>query len=192
MPDEPLSQLPIAIFLDRLASAAPTPGGGSAAALTGALAASLGQMVAALTVRQPKFAAAHDEALALARRLARARELLTRLIDEDAAAYETLRSALRCDRTDPTRGQSVAQAAELAGQVPLETAAVCTRLLSDAQRLAEIGNPHLRSDAQAALHLARAALHAAAANVRVNLPLMPPDAAREMETQLAELERGTA
>jgi formiminotetrahydrofolate cyclodeaminase len=187
MADEPLARLPIAEFLDRLASAAPTPGGGSVAALTGALAAALGRMVAAFTVGKPKFAPVEPQVRGLAQRLARADELLRRLIDEDAAAYGELSAAFKLDKSDPRRADHIAAAARLAASVPLETAAVSARVLADLDELRKVANPLLRADMEAAGHLARAALHAAAANVRANLPLMQADEARHVEQELRGL-----
>jgi len=171
---QPLSSLSVHSFLTRLGSDTPTPGGGSAAALAGALAAGLGRMVAAYTLGKPKFAAVADEVGALAQRLARSQEMLERLIDEDASAYAALREGFRLDKSDPRRGECIADLAVLAGSVPLETATICAAVLTDARRLAEIGNPMLAADSQASQALARAGVDAAAANVRANLGLMPP------------------
>ena len=187
MPDDSLTQLPITEFLDQLASPAPTPGGGSVAALTGALAAALGRMVAALTLGKPKFAAVEAEVRSLAERLSRADRLLRRLIDEDAAAYDELNAAFRINKTDPQRASRIAETAGLAASVPLETAALSGRVLADLEHLRRVGNPLLRPDVEAAVHLAHAAMHAAAANVRANLPLLPPDQARQIEKELAAL-----
>jgi formiminotetrahydrofolate cyclodeaminase len=185
-----LCQLTIGDFLDRLASDAPTPGGGSAAALAGAVAAALGRMVCALTVGKAKFAAVEPEIRALAQRLARADGMLRQFIDEDAAAYEVLCEAFKVDRSDPRRAERVSTAATLAATVPLETAALCAELVRDLNRLAAIGNPLLRSDVAAALHLAQAAMRAAAANVRANLPWIAADDAQQMENQLLVITHG--
>lgn len=190
MAERALVDLPIREFLDRLAAKTPTPGGGSVAALTGALAAGLGCMVAGYTVGKQKFAAVEDEVRALTERLTKAGDLLRRLIDEDAAAYDVLSAAFKLDKAEPDRPERVQQAARLAASVPLETATLCAAVRADVQRLRKIGNPMLRSDAEAALHLAEAAWHAAAANVRANLPLLPPEEATELERQLTGEENG--
>ncbi|MEW6253725.1 MAG: cyclodeaminase/cyclohydrolase family protein [Planctomycetota bacterium] len=184
-----LVDTPIRDFLEQLASPAPTPGGGSVAALVGALAASLGRMVSAFTVGRPKFAAVEPQVRSLAERLARADALFRRLIDEDAAAYEVLSAALRLEKTDPQRPVQVAQAAQLAATVPLETAALAASALRDLEALRAIGNPLLASDAEAAVHLARAAVHAATANVRANLPLLRPEDAQMVQRQLEAFPR---
>lgn len=187
MKEQSLADLSLEDFLVRLASAAPTPGGGSVAALTGALAASLGQMACALTVGKPKFADVEPQVRELATRLQRAAGMLRQLIDEDAAAYTELNAAFKIDKSEPTRKQQLAKAAVLAAEVPLETAAISREVLGDLERLAPIANPNLRSDVEAATHLARAAMHAAGANVRVNLPLIAPEAAERINAELEQL-----
>jgi formiminotetrahydrofolate cyclodeaminase len=182
-----LLDLTVREFLARLAAPTPTPGGGSVAALAGALSAGLGQMVAAYTVGRPKFATVATRAQELATRLQRAATLLSELVDEDAAAYEVLSAALKLNRADPQRTERVARAAALAAQVPLQSAAACAAVITDLAELQQIGNPNLASDAAAAGHLARAALAAAAANVRANLPLLAPGDAATFEAQLAAL-----
>jgi formiminotetrahydrofolate cyclodeaminase len=78
----------------------------------------------------------------------------------------------------------VAEAAGLAASVPLETATLAWRMRLDLENLARIANPLLHSDVTAAIHLALAAVQAAAANVRANLPLLGAERAREVEQQL--------
>ncbi|MFH1746401.1 MAG: cyclodeaminase/cyclohydrolase family protein [Planctomycetota bacterium] len=176
-------------FLEHLASEAPTPGGGSVAALTGALAAGLGQMACTLTLGRKKFADVEEPVRQLATRLAKTGGMLRRLMDEDAAAYSTLHTAFKLDKSDATRARQIEQAASVAAQVPLETATVSRSVLRDLAALREIGNPNLSADMEAATHLAQAARLAAAANVRANLPLLPAESAILIEKQLQELLR---
>jgi formiminotetrahydrofolate cyclodeaminase len=190
MAERPLAEAAINDFLDRLASAEPTPGGGAVAALVGSLAASLGRMACALTIGKVKFADVEPEVTQIAARLTRATLMLRRLIDEDAAAYAELSAAFKLDRSDAQRKQRVEEAAGLAAAVPLETAAICRQVLGDLRRLEPIGNPNLRSDVEAAVHLVQAAMHAAAANVRVNLPLLPEEQGRQVGEQLDRLLAG--
>jgi formiminotetrahydrofolate cyclodeaminase len=183
--DQSLTHLSIRDFLDRLASADPTPGGGSAAALVGAHAAALGEMVAALTVGKAKFADVAPQVKGVAARLRKGRELLTRLIDEDANAYQALSEALRRPKDDPKREELIAERAMVSGGVPLQTAAVTACVLADLEAIQRLGNPLLRSDAEAGIRLARAAVRAAAANVKANLPLMDQTGAQQVESELA-------
>jgi len=184
MPDSSLLNVTLTEFLDRLGSDAPTPGGGSAAALVGALGASLGRMVCALTVGRKKFADVEPQVRQIASRLGRSELMLRNLIDEDASAYGELNAAFKLDKSDADRRDKTAQAAGLAAAVPLETVAVSRQVLGDLQRLAPIGNPNLSSDIEAGMHLARAAMKAAAANVRVNLPLLAEEQVRQAASEL--------
>lgn len=187
MSDQSLIQMTLDDFLDRLASDAPTPGGGSVAALTAALAASLGRMVCALTIGKPDFAEVKQDVSQISSRLTRAALLLRRLVDEDASAYGELHAAFKLKRSDDTRKQKIAEAAGLAAAVPLETIAVSRRVLSDLRRLEMIGNPNLRADMESGIHLSRAAMHAAAANVRANLPLLSDNQAGKADEELGRL-----
>ncbi len=187
MRESTLANLSVNDFLDRLASDSPTPGGGAVAALTGALAASLGRMVCALTAGRPKFAEVESRINQIASRLTRSALMLKRLVDEDAAAYAELNAAFKMDRSDPRRKEHLTKTAGLAAAVPLETVAVGRQVLGDLRRLEPIGNPNLHSDVEAAIHLVRAAMQAAAANVRVNLPLLPKEQAERVTKELDQL-----
>jgi len=177
-------------FLEQLASPDPTPGGGAVAALAGALAASLGQMACGLTIGNVKFADVEPQVSRIAARLNRSTLLLKRLIDEDAAAYTELSATFKLDRSEPKRKKRIRQAAGLAAAVPLETVAFSRQVLADLRRLEPIANPNLRSDVEAAVHLAQAAMDAAAANVRVNLPLLPDAQAQQVGDELDQLLAG--
>jgi formiminotetrahydrofolate cyclodeaminase len=174
-------------FAARLAGPAPTPGGGSAAALAGALGAALGRMVAAYTLGKPKFAAVEAPVRELALQLERAQTALLELMDEDASAYGVLSEALKLPRDDPDRAARLERSALLAASVPLETATIAVRIAEAGQTLAKIGNAMLRSDAEACGHLARSGALAAIANVRANLALMSPSDRGQFEESLAAL-----
>jgi formiminotetrahydrofolate cyclodeaminase len=187
MSERSLLDLTLARFLDELGSAAPTPGGGAAAALTGAIAAGLGQMVCQLTLGKPKFAPVEAQVLQLSGRLARSGWMLRSMIDDDAIAYQQLSQVFKQPRDDPQRGAAIEAAATVAAMVPLQAVAVLRTVLGDLQRVAEIGNPNLASDARAGLHLALAAQRAAAENVRANLPFIAATERPKLEQELARL-----
>jgi formiminotetrahydrofolate cyclodeaminase len=159
-------------YLDALASAEPTPGGGSAAALVGALGAALCAMVARITLGSSKHTAAHAaaETVAADADALRARFLTLRLRDEDAfRAVVDAQSAPRA--TAEERGERTKRLqAALAGaaEAPLEAAQACSDLLALVSWTAELRNAHLMSDVTCALHFGRAALDASVANVAVN------------------------
>ncbi len=163
----------VADFLDALASSEPTPGGGSTAALAGALAAGLVSMVCQLTIGKRRFRdveAALQEILAQAEAL---RQRMGELMERDAAAYTSVMGAYRLPNHAPEEQQhrqSVMQKAlEEATLVPLEIAEGCAQILELALPAAELGNPWAVSDAGAAALLAEAALYAALLNVHINL-----------------------
>lgn len=185
--DGGLLELPAAEFLNRLAAEQPTPGGGSVAALGGALAAGLGRMACVYTLGRKKFANVEGEVRGLDKRLAQADAMLRALVDADADAYGKLSAAFKLARDDLGRDEAIRRAAEPAALTPLTTAGLCRSLLDDLERLALIGNPNLASDVRAAMHFANAGLAAAAENVRVNLPLLEKERAAEIERELKKL-----
>lgn len=181
-------------FARRLASGDPTPGGGSAAALCGALGASLVAMVARLTMGRPAYAEHEPEAQRLAEHAdALATELL-QLIETDAAAYGALVEARRLPRDDPDAAEqrAVAVRSALVGAIdaPLRIARLGADALALATRMAAIGNRNALSDVAVAADLAWSGLRGGLANVTINLPgLASDDPLRgELAPQIAELE----
>jgi glutamate formiminotransferase/formiminotetrahydrofolate cyclodeaminase len=160
-------------FLDRVSDSTPTPGGGSVAALAGALAAALVHMVAALTAGKKKYAAVDDE---MRRLRAEARVLCERLgalVRSDSQAFEAVLAASRLPKATPeearARDEAIRNATWGAAKVPLETAQLAAEVGVLAARAAEIGNPNTVTDAGSAAWMARAAGEAALLNVQVNL-----------------------
>jgi glutamate formiminotransferase/formiminotetrahydrofolate cyclodeaminase len=183
----------VAEFLEEVASAAPTPGGGSVSALAGSLASALMTMVARLTIGKQKYA--EHEALmreAEAKALVLQRELFD-LVQEDARAYEGFRSASRLSQRTPEevslRERSRIEAVRSATKVPLQTAEACVRALEVALTVASHGNANAVSDAGVAAWLARSGVEGAALNVRINLNDLP---AAEREEFTSRLERSLA
>jgi len=174
-----LSDWTLQDFLDRAASREATPGGGSVAALAGALGAAMAAMVANLTAG-PRYAAVERECRDAATQAERCRAALQRLIDEDVRSFEALMAAYRLPRDSAEqrehRKKAVGEALEGAIRAPLETARTSLDVLRLARRLAEIGNPHAVSDAGVAAYLAEAAVAAALRNVDINLRSMDDEA----------------
>ncbi len=156
-------------FLQSTADSTPTPGGGAVAALAGALAASLTQMVAGLTVGRKKYAEVNTDARAI---LTEARLLgsqLTSAITEDQAAFDQLMAAFRNKEVDPdVRAQAIETATIHAGEVPLRVAQLSRDVALLALRIAQMGNANAVTDAAVAVIMARAAAQAAGLNVKVN------------------------
>lgn len=180
----------VAEWLDALASDAPAPGGGAAAALGGALGAALVSMVARFTTGRAAYAAVAEEVATTLEDSERLRAELTELAEADAVAYRGVAAAYRLPRHDEEArtARSVAIQAALADatEVPLQIAEACQATVMLAQRIAEIGNHTVRTDAGAAALLAHAAQQAALLNVRANLALMHDPARREAFTERME------
>ena len=188
----------IAEFVDSLASAEPVPGGGAASAVVASLAAGLVSMVASLSRGRAKYApysATIERGDAEGRRLA---DRLLALADADAAAYEWFGDAMKLSRaTDEekaVRVTAIGEAALHAARVPAEVLRCCREVVEAAEALAGRSNQNAASDLSVAAHLAVAAAHGAAENVRVNLPFMTDRAAADdlgfrAEEVLADVDR---
>ncbi len=176
------SALPDDTFLDRLASGAPTPGGGSVAALCGALGAALVSMVSRLTLGSKKYAEVHEPIKEILERSESMRSNLTNLIDRDAEAFDAVLRAYKMPRGSDEAERSRSEAIErgLAGAiaVPLETMERAADVAALAERVAAIGNARAISDAGVAAILAEAAARSAALNVRINAAGIADDAKR--------------
>lgn len=159
---------PCRAFAEALASDAPAPGGGGAAALVGAIGTALGGMVASLTLGRPRYAAVEQEMQALQERCTRLRQALLDQIAEDEAGFLPLARAYRLPKSDPQRAAALEQGAAHACAVPLEIMKLAAESVEILEILAEKGSKMLLSDAGCGAALCRAALEAAALNVFVN------------------------
>lgn len=181
-------------FIEATAEARPTPGGGSVAALAGALAAALTQMVAGLTTGRKKYADVSGEAETIQLQAARLRRRLTEAIAEDAAAFEALMAAYR--RKDLGKEQKAAEiekATMAAAQTPLEVAELSLETAELAAEIARIGNVNAATDAAAGALMAQAAVGAAALNVKVNaLDLQDKAQADRLREQVNTLQEQVA
>lgn len=160
-------------FVSAVAAAKATPGGGSVAALAGALAAALGQMVADLS-RSKKAHAEHAERLA--GHAAALEKLTTQLkagIDRDAASFEAVMEAYRLPQSNAqekqAREQAIEAALKQAAEVPLEAAEATVAVLEHLNQLTDITSPSMASDLKTGKHMAVAALRGALENVESNL-----------------------
>ena len=160
-------------FIDQVAEGTPAPGGGSAAAHTGALAAALAVMVARLTVGKVKYAAVEAEAWQVIEQGEALRAKMTAAVKADSDAFDQILIARRLPKTSETeqatRLEAIHAATLFAAQVPLESAREALAVLKLCVRMAEIGNITAISDAGAGANLAQAAVNAAVMNVKINL-----------------------
>lgn len=195
---QPVTDMTVRELAERLASGEPVPGGGSAAAVAGALAAALVHMVTELTLGRDEQAAAVDEVREIALAAAMTQSELLNLAVLDANAFEAVLRARRLPRETEAdrdvRRSQVEAATREATTVPMHTAEQAANVVDYARRVAPIGNRSAVSDAGVAVLLAAAAARAAVLNVRINLPHLPDDdalrteAASAVERVLARLE----
>jgi len=159
-------------FLDQLASATPTPGGGSVAALSGALAAGLITMVCDLTIGRPRYAEFDAECQQIRQQTEQIRADLTRLIQADIDAYTLVAAAYKRPKDDPARAEAIVDASVVATDIPLQIAEQAADLLPLALPVAQHGNKSAVGDVIAAAHLAHATVHAALVNVTANIGVL--------------------
>ena len=187
------SQQTLTEFLASVASDAPTPGGGTAAAVAGAMGAALVEMVVALTLAREKYAAAHETVRPIGEAAKAGRAQFLALAREDADAYEDVVTARRLpkatDAEKASREEALAVANRRAAEVPMRTAQLAVKLLGTVPELVEVGNPNAASDAGSAALLLEAAAEGALLNVAINLPGVP-DAAfvSRMQKETADLQ----
>lgn len=179
-------------FLEATASKSPTPGGGSVAALAGALAAALAQMVANLTIGRKKYASVEADARMVLEEAQTLRRQLTAAIQEDADAFDAVMDAYKNKELDESaRADAVEQATIGAAEVPLRVAQLSRDVATLARTMAKTGNVNAITDAASAALMAHAAVQAAALNVKINAAnLRDQDRAdawrQQVETLIAE------
>ena len=168
-----LAKMTVEDFVEQLASASPTPGGGSASALAGAMAAAMVEMACNLTVGREKFRDVEAEMQTLLARAGKLRKQMLAAVDEDTDAYDAVSSAYKLPRdTDAQKAERTAaiQAAlKQATEVPLRVAHAASEAAQLAVIAMEKSNPNVASDARVARLLADAAREGAIANVEINL-----------------------
>jgi formiminotetrahydrofolate cyclodeaminase len=181
----------VQVFLDELASKAPTPGGGSAAAVMGAQSAALTSMVCNLTIGKPKYAEVEAEMQALLERSEALREKLIGMIKADVDVFDRLMATYGLPKE--TEEEKMARSAAIqvvlkeATEVPLACARACAEAIELSRIAADKGNLGVISDAGVAVMAGYGALKSAALNVYINAgSLKDRDFA---EAKLAELER---
>jgi formiminotetrahydrofolate cyclodeaminase len=191
------SQTTLAAFNQELASASPAPGGGSAAALAGALAASLVAMVCRLTIGRKNYEQYNAEFENILPRADALREELLELIQHDADAYSNVMAAYQLpkatDAEKTARTHAVQNAVQHAAEIPLRVAKNCAELVDMAATVAAHGNKNAASDAGAGALMAEAGLRAAMLNVEINLGLIHDEAFNaNTRAQLEPLKRVAA
>lgn len=170
---EPIATQPAGAFLDALASSAPTPGGGSVAAFSGAMAAGLVSMVCNLTIGKKQFAEHDEELRAILARSEALRQELQSLADEDIAVFGRLSAAYKLPRTTDAdaamRQAAIQKVTRQAADVPLRVAQAAAALLPLCTALANRCSRLIVSDVGVAAVLVRATVQSAILNVEINL-----------------------
>jgi len=165
-------------FIDQLAAPTAVPGGGSAAAASGAMAAGLAGMVAGMSHGKKAYAQYESQLSEALARLGVLREELKSAIDADAEAYSAMVKAYKAAKESADGPHLIASALEQAAAVPLGVAERAAEVARIAAGLTAITNPNMKSDLTTAIALAKAAMSGAIANVEINLEAMKPDSAK--------------
>ena len=192
---ERLTDKTLVTFLDALASSAPAPGGGSVAALSGALGAALVSMVCNLTLGKKKYAAVEPQIAALVEQSEALRHELAELLEADVKAYTGVSKAYgmprETDEQKAARSAAIQEALKGATVVPMQILETCCRVLDLCTPAAEMGNVYAVSDAGVAALMAEAGLRSAALNVIININAIKDQAfAGEMREKMDALLAG--
>jgi glutamate formiminotransferase len=156
-------------FIEQLAAPTATPGGGSAAAASGAMAAGLATMVATMSRGKKAYAQYERELSAAIARLSQLREELKAAIDADAASYSAVMKAYKQAKESANADGIIDAAMKQATTVPLSVAERAREVAGIVEKLLPITSPNMKSDLTTAVALARAAMEGALANVDINL-----------------------
>jgi methenyltetrahydrofolate cyclohydrolase len=163
-------------FLDELASNAPAPGGGSVAALSGALGAGLISMVCNLTLGKPKYAAVENDIAAMVKKSESLRKELLNLLEEDVQAYTVLNTTMKMPKDTEeqknVRAKAMDKALKAATDVPMRVAEACVNVMGLCPEATAKGNSNAVSDVGVGILMAEAGLRSAALNVLINLKIV--------------------
>lgn len=190
-----LDDLSTATFLDRLASAAPTPGGGGAAAVMAAMGAALVSMVAHLTLGKKGYESREPAARALLADSEALRRRVMPMAADDAAAFDGLMAAYRLPKATEdektVRSEAIQAGLKAATLAPLHCARAAAEGVRLARRALDVSHPSVVSDVGVAALASVAALRSAALNVHINVPQLKDrafaaQARSELEALLAE------
>ena len=195
--DQRTLDVPVTSFLDALASGAPTPGGGGAAALSGAMAAALVSMVCNLTIGRERYAEAEADMRQTLARAEMLREELQQLAEDDVVAFNRLSAAYKLPRATEAdiaiRKDAIQAALRRATDVPLRTARAAAAVLPLCPAAAERGNQAAVSDIGVAALLAHAGVRSALLNVEINLrTLQDTTYVTQVRGEVARLTEGLA
>jgi len=168
-----LASMTIDKFLSELASKSPAPGGGSVAALSGALGSALSSMVCNLTTGKEKYKDSEEEIKKVLKQTEKIRKELTVLIDEDTNAFNDVIKAFKMpketDEQKKKRTDAIQKGYKTAAEIPLKTAETCDKIFDLSYIVAEKGNKNSITDAAVSALMANSGVHGAVLNVKINL-----------------------
>jgi formiminotetrahydrofolate cyclodeaminase len=180
-------------FLDKTASSEAVPGGGSVAALSSALAASLTAMVANLTIGKKKYLEVNDEMMEIVEKLELRKNEFVQLIDKDANSFDSVLQAFKMpkktDEEKELRSESIQIGMKYAAKVPLGVAIETSKLFKPIEYVVVNGNSNAVTDGLVAALMARTAIKSALYNVKINLSsIKDVEYVEEMAMQVNELD----
>lgn len=189
-----LVNLNVREFVNETASNSPVPGGGSVAALAGALGVALATMVANLTVGKEKYADVETEMQEIIKKGDRIREKLIELVDRDATSFDGVMKAFKLpketDEEKATRSATIQNEYKYAASVPFETAELSMEIMDLAEVVVVKGNPNAVTDGAVAAMMSRTAVLSALLNVKINLGSIKDEAfVTELTNKVNELEK---
>ena len=187
-----LTDKKVSNFLGELASNSPTPGGGSVAALAGALGAALISMVGNLTAGKKKYENIEEDIKKIVSSSEKLRYELSQLIEEDVKAFNNFMATYKMPKETEDekrmRTEKIQEALIEAAKVPLKTAYKCLDIMILSREVAEKGNVNLISDVGVAVLMAEAALESAILNVKINLRMIKDEKVRtELSSSMEEI-----
>jgi len=180
-------------FLEKTASKEPVPGGGSVAALSSALSASLAAMVANLTIGKKNYEEVSDKMVKIAEELNLRRREFVQLIDKDANSFDSVLQAFKMpkgtDEEKKLRTEAIQDGMKYAAKVPLGVAIDTSKLFEYIEIVVKSGNKNAVTDGLVAAMMARTAIKSALYNVKINLSSIKDESfVDEMKLQVEELE----
>ena len=183
---------PVEVYLDALASDAPTPGGGAVAALAGATGAALISMVCNLTIGRTGYEEAEERMRGVLDEAEASRTVLLDLADRDAAAFGSVMAAFKMpketDAERAVRSRAIQEGYSAAAEVPLDIARRAAELMELAREVTEIGNANAASDGACAAQALSAAVWSATYNVEINAAaLKDPAKAQTLRDEVSAL-----
>jgi formiminotetrahydrofolate cyclodeaminase len=188
-----LVDLTVRKFIETLGSSSPTPGGGSVAALSGAMAFALVEMVARLTVGKKGYEAVNDEMTKIIAEAVKVRDELLADVDRDSAAFDQVTAAFKLPKESAEdkvkRSAAIQDAFKKAAELPLNVARRIAQNMSLIEAVIQRGNKNAASDALSASLQAKAAIAGALANVKINLDsIQDKEFVAAMSSEVTKLE----